>query len=89
MEGPGLAAVERAKADGRWARAHDGARTAAVPDDLAHALAEAGARAFFDGLSGANRYAILHRVQTAKKPETRASRIEKLVAMCVAKETIH
>ena len=47
------------------------------------------ARAFFDTLSGNNRYAILYRVQDAKKPETRAKRIEKFVAMCHAHETVH
>jgi len=87
---PGLAEVERARADGRWARAYDGARSAEVPSDLADALArDAGARAFFDALDRANRYAILWRVQTAKKPETRARRIEQFVALCAAGKTLH
>jgi uncharacterized protein YdeI (YjbR/CyaY-like superfamily) len=61
-----------------------------VPDDLAAALdADPEARAFFDALGGANRYAILYRVQEAKRPETRAKRIEKFVAMCRAHETVH
>lgn len=90
MHAPGLAEVERAKADGRWARAYDGSRTAAVPDDLAAALAKnKKAGAFFAALNGTNRYAILWRVQTAKKPETRAARIAKFVAMCAKGETIH
>lgn len=90
MREAGLAEVERAKRDGRWDRAYDGARTSAVPDDLAAALAKKPkARAFFEALDGANRYAILYRVQTAKKPETRAARIAKLVDMCAAGETIH
>jgi uncharacterized protein YdeI (YjbR/CyaY-like superfamily) len=90
MEAPGLAEVERAKGDGRWERAYDGARTATVPDDLAAALARnARARAFFDGLDGANRYAILYHVNAAKRPETRAQRIAKFVAMCAAHETLH
>jgi uncharacterized protein YdeI (YjbR/CyaY-like superfamily) len=90
MNPPGLAEVERARRDGRWARAYDGARASTVPPDLAAALArDARARAFFDALDGANRYAILYRVQTAKRPETRAERIARFVAMCARHETIH
>jgi uncharacterized protein YdeI (YjbR/CyaY-like superfamily) len=90
MEAPGLAEVERAKRDGRWERAYDGARSSSVPADLAAAFARnARARAFFDALDGANRYAILYRVQTAKKPETRAERIARFVDMCAKHETIH
>jgi len=86
----GLSEIETAKADGRWAAAYAPASTAAEPEDLRAALdAEPGARAFFDTLSGANRYAILYRVQTAKKAETRAARIEKFVGMCGRGETIH
>lgn len=82
MHAPGLSEVERAKKDGRWDAAYDGARTATVPDDLAAALARnKRARAFFDALDSANRYAILWRVQTAKRPETRARRISEFVAM--------
>jgi uncharacterized protein YdeI (YjbR/CyaY-like superfamily) len=90
MQATGLAEVERAKRDGRWERAYDGARSSTVPADLAAAFARnARARAFFDTLDGANRYAILYRVQTAKKPETRAERIARFVAMCAKHETIH
>jgi uncharacterized protein YdeI (YjbR/CyaY-like superfamily) len=90
MEPPGLAEVERAKSDGRWARAYDGGRTSEVPADLAAALARNGrARVFFKTLDRANRYAILYRVQTAKKPETRADRIARFVAMCARHETLH
>jgi uncharacterized protein YdeI (YjbR/CyaY-like superfamily) len=90
MKPPGLAEVERARADGRWDRAYDGARTSIVPDDLAIHLAEnQGAQRFFDSLDGANRYAILYRIQTAKRPETRAERIARFVAMCSRHETIH
>lgn len=90
MRPRGLAEMERAKADGRWDAAYAGARAATVPDDLAAALdADSGARAFFDTLTGNNRYAILYRVQDAKKPETRARRIEKFVAMCRAHETVY
>jgi uncharacterized protein YdeI (YjbR/CyaY-like superfamily) len=90
MEEPGLAEVERAKRDGRWEGAYDGARTSSVPADLAAAFARnARARAFFDALDGANRYAILYRVQTAKKPETRAERIARFVDLCAKHETLH
>jgi uncharacterized protein YdeI (YjbR/CyaY-like superfamily) len=90
MEPSGLAEVERARRDGRWERAYDGARTSGVPEDLAAALAKnARAKAFFEGLDGANRYAILYRVQTAKKAETRAQRIERFVGMCERGETLH
>jgi uncharacterized protein YdeI (YjbR/CyaY-like superfamily) len=90
MKQPGFDEVERARADGRWARAYEGSRTAEVPADLATALARnRRARAFFDALDRANRYAILWRVQTAKKPETRARRIEQFVALCAAGTTLH
>ena len=90
IEAPGLAEVERARRDGRWARAYDGARAATVPADLAAALAgSAKARAFFDALDGANRYAILYRVQAAKKPETRRARIAHFVQLCARGETLH
>lgn len=90
MAAPGLAEVDRAKRDGRWERAYDGARSATVPADLAAALgANARASAFFATLDGANRYAILHRVQTAKLPATRADRIARFVGMCARHETLH
>jgi uncharacterized protein YdeI (YjbR/CyaY-like superfamily) len=90
MEAPGLAEIERAKRDGRWARAYDGARVSTVPADLARALAsQPRAQAFFEALDGANRYAILYRVQTAKLPATRARRIETFVALCARGETLH
>ena len=90
MEAPGLAEVARAKSDGRWDRAYDGARTSTIPSDLAEAFARnPRARAFFETLDAANRYAILYRVTTAKRPETRAQRIATFVAMCAAHETIH
>lgn len=86
----GLAEIEAAKADGRWDTAYAPASTAEEPEDLRTALdAEPAARTFFDTLTGANRYAILYRVQTAKKPETRAARIVKFVEMCTRGETVH
>lgn len=90
MQPPGLAEVERAKADGRWAAAYDPPSTSKVPEDLAAALAKsARAQKAFATLDSANRYAILWRVQTAKKPETRARRIADLVAMLARGEVLH
>jgi uncharacterized protein YdeI (YjbR/CyaY-like superfamily) len=90
MRPAGLREVERARADGRWDAAYAGQRTMSVPPDLERALAaHDGARAFFATLSGANRYAILYRIADAKRPQTRARRIEKYVAMLAAHETIH
>lgn len=89
MRPAGLAEVERAKADGRWDAAYDSPRTATVPDDLAAALArDKRAKAAFDALDGRNRYAVLYRVQAAKRPETRARRIEQFVAMLARGETL-
>jgi uncharacterized protein YdeI (YjbR/CyaY-like superfamily) len=90
MRPAGLREVEAARADGRWDAAYEGQRRATVPDDLQRALdAEPAAASFFETLDGANRYAILYRVQDAKKPETRARRIEKYVAMLAAGEKLH
>ncbi|WP_167004647.1 YdeI family protein [Comamonas sp. Tr-654] len=90
MQPAGQAQIEAAKADGRWERAYDGARTSTVPEDLQDALeAEPLAKAFFAGLNASNRYAILWRIQTAARAETRARRIEQLVAMLARGETIH
>jgi uncharacterized protein YdeI (YjbR/CyaY-like superfamily) len=86
MRPAGLAEIERAKSDGRWDAAYDGIATATVPDDLAAALGEAGLMEAFAALDGRNRYSILHRVQTAKRPETRARRIEKYVGMLASGE---
>lgn len=90
MRPAGLAEVERAKADGRWDAAYDGQARMAVPDDLQVELeARPAAKAFFEGLDSRNRYAILYRLQEAKKPETRARRLDKFVAMLEAEEKIH
>jgi uncharacterized protein YdeI (YjbR/CyaY-like superfamily) len=90
MQPAGLAQVEAAQADGRWEAAYEGARAATVPADLQAALdADPRAREFFATLDGANRYAILYRVQEAKRPETRARRIAKFVAMLAAGEKLH
>jgi uncharacterized protein YdeI (YjbR/CyaY-like superfamily) len=84
MRPAGLAEVQRAKDDGRWDAAYDGMATASVPDDLAAALEQAGMTDAFTALSAQNRYAILHRVQTAKRPETRARRIAQFVELLAA-----
>ncbi|MGI5491235.1 YdeI/OmpD-associated family protein [Microtetraspora malaysiensis] len=90
MKPTGLLEIERAKEDGRWDAAYDGQRSATVPDDLARALAEnPTAEAFFATLDSQNRYAVLYRVQDAKKPETRARRIEQYVAMLAEHKKIH
>ena len=90
MRAPGMAEVERAKADGRWDAAYAGSKTATVPEDLAVALAASPAAAeFFATLDSQNRYSILYRVQDAKKPETRARRIQKFVEMLAQHQKIH
>lgn len=82
MRPAGLREVERAQADGRWDAAYEPPSAATVPDDLRAALdANEAAAASFATLDAANRYAILHRVHTAKKPETRARRIATYVEM--------
>lgn len=81
MRPGGVAAVEAAKADGRWERAYAGPATITVPDDLTSALAgEPAASSFFDGMAKSDRYAVLYRVQTAS-PQSRTKRIEALVQM--------
>ncbi len=87
MKPPGLAEVERAKADGRWDAAYDSPSTATVPDDLERALARnKKAREFFATLSASQRYAILFRIHDAKRPETRARRIAQFVEMLARRE---
>jgi uncharacterized protein YdeI (YjbR/CyaY-like superfamily) len=90
MRPAGLAEVQRARADGRWEAAYDGQRSIPVPGDLQRELdARPQAKAFFEQLSSQNRYAILYRLQDAKRPETRARRLAKFVAMLETGETIH
>jgi uncharacterized protein YdeI (YjbR/CyaY-like superfamily) len=90
MKPPGLAEIERAKADGRWEAAYDSPRTATVPEDFQAALdGNPRAKAFFATLKGSNRYAVLFRIQTAKKPETRARRIQQFIQMLEKHETVH
>lgn len=86
----GLAEVEAAKADGRWEAAYEGQRTAKVPADLQRELdANQAAAEFFASLDSANRYAIVYRLEDAKKPETRERRLRKFVAMLERGEKIH
>jgi uncharacterized protein YdeI (YjbR/CyaY-like superfamily) len=90
MRPAGLAEVEAAKADGRWEAAYAGQRTAKIPEDLQRELDRSeAAREFFATLDGANRYAILYRLQEAKKPETRERRLRKYIAMLERGEKIH
>jgi uncharacterized protein YdeI (YjbR/CyaY-like superfamily) len=90
MRPAGLEQIERAKKDGRWEAAYAPQSTAQIPEDLRAALARnKKARSFFEGLDSHNRYAILYRLQDAKKAETRAARLEKFVAMLVDGKTIH
>jgi len=90
MRPAGLAAVEAARADGRWDRAYAGSATITVPDDLAAALAaEPAAEEFFAGLDSTNRYAVLWRVHTAATPRTRANRIAACVQMLAEGRRFH
>ena len=90
MAPAGLAEVERAKADGRWDAAYAPSSTIEVPDDLRAALgADPQAAAFFEALDRANRYAILYRLHDAKRPETRARRLQQFVAMLAEGRKLH
>lgn len=90
MRPAGLAEVEAAQADGRWDAAYEGQRTATVPEDLQRELnASPAAAEFFAGLDSANRYAVIYRLNDAKKPETRERRLRKFVAMLERGEKIH
>jgi uncharacterized protein YdeI (YjbR/CyaY-like superfamily) len=86
----GLAQVAAAKADGRWDAAYAPQSAATVPPDLQAAVdSKPKAKEFFETLKGANRYAVLYRVQSLKRPESRARRIEQYVGMLARGETIH
>lgn len=90
MQPAGMRQVEAAKADGRWEAAYDSPRNSEVPPDLLAAFAgHPRAAAFFATIDSANRYAILYRLQDAKRPETRARRIAEFVAMLAEEKTIH
>jgi uncharacterized protein YdeI (YjbR/CyaY-like superfamily) len=86
----GMREIERARQDGRWEAAYTSAGNSVVPDDLQAALdASPRARAFFATLNGQNRYAILFRLQNAKRPATRVRKIEEFIGMLDRGETIH
>jgi uncharacterized protein YdeI (YjbR/CyaY-like superfamily) len=90
MQPAGLAEVERAKADGRWDAAYDAQSKMTVPDDLVALLAKSPkSRAFFESLDSRNRFAILFRLQTAKKTETRERRLAQFVGMLKRGEKIY
>jgi uncharacterized protein YdeI (YjbR/CyaY-like superfamily) len=90
MKAAGQAEVEAAKEDGRWTAAYDSPSKATVPEDfLAELRKNKKALAFFESLNKANRYAIAYRLQTAKKPETRARRMKMLVEMMKRGERLH
>ena len=90
MQPAGIRQMELAKADGRWDAAYDGQSTMTVPDDLQSELDKnQQAQDFFNTLDSRNRYAILFRIQTAKKPETRSARIQKFIEMLSKNEKIY
>ncbi|MBZ5796099.1 YdeI/OmpD-associated family protein [Burkholderia contaminans] len=90
MRPRGMGEIEKARQDGRWKAAYTSAANSIVPDDLQAALdANPGARKFFATLNSRNRYAILFRVQNAKKPETRARKIGEFIDMLNRGETFH
>ena len=90
MKPAGQASIERARANGQWESAYDSHSTAAVPDYFEKALSKnAKARNFFATLNSQNRYAILWRLQTAKKEETRQKRVEQFIEMLSKGETLH
>lgn len=90
MKPAGLEAIANAKKNGRWDAAYDSPSQAAVPPDFAAALhGSPGAKAFFATLESRNRYAILWRIQTAKRPETRARKISEFIAQLERNEKLH
>ena len=90
MKPAGLKAIEAAQKDGRWDAAYESQSKATVPADLQAALDQnPKAKAFFESLKSVNRYAILFRVHTAKKAETRARRIQQFIEMLEKGEVIH
>jgi len=90
MRDSGLKEILRAKEDGRWGRAYDSPSNATVPEDFQAALNKSSkAQAFFATLERRNRYAILFRIQTVKKAETRARKITEFIAMLERREKIH
>jgi uncharacterized protein YdeI (YjbR/CyaY-like superfamily) len=90
MQPAGLRQVELAKADGRWESAYESQSKISVPEDFQRELDKnPQAQEFFSKLDSANRYAILYRLQTAKKPETRLARMVKFIEMLASGQKIH
>jgi uncharacterized protein YdeI (YjbR/CyaY-like superfamily) len=90
MKPAGLKAIEAAKADGRWEQAYASQKNISVPEDFQSALDKnKKAKAFFETLNSANRYSFLFRIETAKKAETRAKRIQQFVEMLAKNEKFH
>ncbi len=90
MQPAGMQQVELAKADGRWEAAYESQSKITVPADFQSALDKnQQARDFFNTLNSVNRYAILFRIQTAKKPETRSARIQKFIEMLTNKQKLY
>jgi uncharacterized protein YdeI (YjbR/CyaY-like superfamily) len=90
MKTSGQTEVDAAKKDGRWKSAYDSPSNSSFPDDFLAALGkDPKAKAFFDSLNKANRYAISYRLQTAKKPETRQKRMEMILGMLARGEAFH
>ena len=90
MKPTGLQAIEAAKQDGRWEAAYESQKNISIPEDFRAELdKDPKAKAFFAALDSANRYAILHRIQTAKKAETRVKRIRQFVAMLKRGEKLY
>ena len=90
MAARGLVEVEKAKNDGRWDAAYEPQSTAKIPEDFREVLDKyPRAKAFFETLEGANRYAIIYRIHDAKTAKTRAARIEKFISMLELGQTVH
>jgi len=85
----GLAEVERAKEDGRWDAAYDSPANVTVPEEFEKALAEAGLTGRFSKLGSQERFAMLNRIQTAKKAETKTRLIQKFCGMISRGEKLH
>lgn len=90
MQPAGLEQIELAKADGRWEQAYESQSKITIPDDFQSVLDQhPQAKDFFATLDSRNRYAILYRIQTAKKVETRSARIQKFIEMLSKQEKIY
>src|SRR6266550_1006180 len=90
MQPAGRRQMELAKVDGCWEAAYESQSKITIPDDFQRELDNnQKAKEFFKTLNSVNRYAILLRIQTAKKPETRSARIQKFIEMLAKNEKIH